>query len=446
MGAHLLRDPGVESAGFAFGRTSKTSDELRLLIREYKPVDPNHVIHADRHSMKIESRALARAMKHADESKQCLVFVHSHPLGYATFSPDDDDNELPLFSSAYTRIGHDGPHASLIFPHGGDPFGRIWASDGHCSDVTRIRVVGGRFLFFDKSRICEGGEFFDRQIRAFGREAQALLRSLHVAVVGAGGTGSATAEQLIRLGVGRLSIYDRQPLEKSNVSRVFGSRASDAGRLKVEILAAWGNAIGVGTKVIPYSEHITCETVAKTLRDVDIVFGCTDDQWGRSILNELAIRYLIPVIDIGVKIPSKEGRILSVSGRVTVLAPGNACLFCRERISPAGIKAESDNAANPAEAAALRREGYAPELEEPDPSVIPFTAAMASLATTELLHRLTGFMGEDRRSTEVIHLFDRSETHTNAVPPSPECKCAQHRLHGIGDTPDFLGMLWSQPT
>lgn len=442
MRSFLLRDENVEQAGFAFARTSTTGTETRLLLREFRAVDPCDVFHSDCISMKINSCALAKASKYADDSKQCLVFVHSHPAGCAEFSPADDVQEPPLFRTAYTRIGGEGPHASLVLPHNGDPIARVWLANAQVVDVSRIRVIGKRFLFFDRTREYESPEFFNRQVRAFGENTQALLASLHIAVVGAGGTGSATIEQLIRLGVGKLSIYDGQYLEKSNVSRVYGSRVRDEGRAKVEILAAWAAEIGLGTEVILHPEHITVESAAKSLRDADIVFGCTDDDWGRAILNDLSFRYLIPVIDMAVKIPSRDGIIHSVCGRVTVLIPGAACLFCRERITPARIKAQSDAARDPVEAEALKREGYAPELEETDPSVIPFTAAMASFATTELIHRLTGFMGSERRSTEIIHFFDRNETRTNAVRPKPGCKCGQSDKIGIGDTRDFLGMLW----
>lgn len=432
----------TEAAGFAFARTSRTEDELRMLVREYQPVDSSYVLHADRVSMTIESTALIKAMKHADETGQCLLFVHSHPNGETVFSDADNGQEPALFKAAYNRNDSMGPHASLVLPRDAPPFARVWKADGQSEDISRIRVVGKAFRFFDKLRTSGSTEFFDRQVRAFGRETQELLASLHVAVVGAGGTGSATVEQLVRLGIGKLSLYDGQALEKSNVSRVFGSRASDHGRKKVKVLAKWAKQIGLGTNVIAHPQHITCEQVAKTLRDADVIFGCTDDQWGRSVLNDLAIRYFIPVIDMGVKIPSDGGVLHSVCGRVTVLAPGNACLFCRGRLSPARIKAESDASGAPDEAAALRKEGYAPELEEPDPSVIPFTTAMASLATAELLHRLTGFMGKDRKSSEVLHFFERNEIRTNAEPQSPQCQCAQTKRQGAGDTADFLGMLW----
>ena len=441
--AHLNDDPNVEGAGFAFGRMSATAAEQRLLVREFRPVAPQYILCRDSHSMKIDSQALAIAMKYANDSDQCLLFTHSHPPGYDTFSTADDAHEPHLFKSAYIRVANPGPHASIVFPSGGNPFARVWLPDGSCANVDRIRVVGDRFLFFDKASTFSSPEFFDRQVRAFGQNTQSLLTSLHIAVVGAGGTGSATVEQLVRLGVGKLSIYDRQKLEKSNVTRVFGSRTCDEGKPKAEILATWGESIGTGSAIVTYAQHITREDVARTLRDADIIFGCTDDEWGRSVLNDISIRYMIPVIDMAVKITSEAGTLHSVCGRVTVLTPGAACLFCRGRISPAKIKAESDHDRSPAEATALRKEGYAPDLEERDPSVVTFTSAIASLATTELLHRLTGFMGAERRSTEVLYFIERGEIRRSATPSSPDCRCMQPQHVGIGDTRDFLGTLWA---
>jgi hypothetical protein len=96
-----------------------------------------------------------------------------------------------------------------------------------------------------------------------------------------------------------------------------------------------------------FQKHITSPETAKALRDCDVIFGCTDDEWGRSILSKLAIDYYIPVLDMGVKIDSMEGSIISVQGRVTTLLPGAACLFCRGRITAEGVRAQVIESCNP---------------------------------------------------------------------------------------------------
>ena len=85
----------------------------------------------------------------------------------------------------------------------------------------------------------------------------------------------------------------------------------------------------------------THESVAAVLANVDLVFGCTDDNAGRLVLSRLSTYYLVPVVDVGVVLSSDvQGLLTGIDGRVTVLSPGNACLVCRDRIDTARASAE----------------------------------------------------------------------------------------------------------
>src|ERR1019366_10751857 len=163
---------------------------------------------------------------------------------------------------------------------------------------------------------------------------------------------------------------------------------------------------------------------------------------GGALLNRLAVYYYVPVFDMGVKIDSNAEVIRSVNGRVTTLAAGSPCLFCRGRISADGVHAESIATVNPAEADRLRQQGYAPELHEPAPAVIPFTTAIAASAVCEMLHRLSGFRGSERLSSEVLHLFDQTRTRTNSGRADPDCFCQDRNFWGRGDVEPFLDSTW----
>src|SRR4029077_5815617 len=128
-------------------------------------------------------------------------------------------------------------------------------------------------------------EYFDRQARAFTSAFQPILRRLHIGIVGVGGTGSAVCEQLIRLGIGRLTLIDNGKFEKSNVNRVYGSSVFDEGIAKVNIAARLAANIGLGTDIVSIEGHLSYQSVARQLVNCDAIFGCTDDEWGRSILN-----------------------------------------------------------------------------------------------------------------------------------------------------------------
>jgi molybdopterin/thiamine biosynthesis adenylyltransferase/proteasome lid subunit RPN8/RPN11 len=436
----IFSEQPAEGAAFLICGISHTEREDRLLVREVVPVEQAHYLVREPQRLSIDSQAYANAAKRAEADGSSVVFVHSHPDGVGEFSPQDDREEPKLMTFLDARVPG-RRHGSLVVASPSDLRGRVWVH-GRWADIVRIRVLGGRFRLHDQvgdTRPLPG--FFDRQVRAFGEDVQRLLRALHVGVVGAGGTGSAVAEQLVRLGVGELTIFDGDTLTATNVTRVYGSTVAATGANKAELARSHVTAIGLGTKVNAIPSHIDQEDVAKRLRDCDIVFGCTDRATPRSLLGALATRYYIPIFDVAVKIDSAEGILRGIFGRVTTLFPGEACLFCRSRITPAAIALE---ALDPVERRARAAERYAPELDENDPAVITFTTAVAAQGVTEMLHRLTGFMGDERRSTEVLLRFHDSLVSRNRQPPDPHCICMRKALWGRGDGRDFLGVVWAK--
>jgi molybdopterin/thiamine biosynthesis adenylyltransferase/proteasome lid subunit RPN8/RPN11 len=440
--AHLF-PPSVlkERAAYLICRTSESSDETRLLVRDVIAVDVHDTLESSAADMSIKSTSFMRAMKIAQMRKSSFVFVHSHPGGLAEFSRQDDTEEKKLFATAYTRIERKGPHASLVMASPDSIKGRIWRGDGSHITLDSIRVIGATFQFFNSGE-TRPAELYDRQVRAFGGGVQSALSNLKIGVVGAGGTGSAVAEQLIRLGVGTLYVFDGDTLDDSNLTRVYGSGHEQVGKKKVRIVEESAKRIGLNTSVIPVDRPITFRSAAELLRNCDVAFGCTDDQWGRSILTRLALYYYIPVFDMGVRIDSEHGLVRSVQGRVTTLMPGNSCLFCRHRLNANAVASESIAATDPAAAAQLRREGYIPEVDTAAPAVISFTTAVASWAVSELLHRLTGFMTDERSSSEVLFLFDQSRVRTNSVPSEAGCFCADQSKIGRGDCDPLLDLTW----
>ncbi|NTU80794.1 MAG: hypothetical protein HGA45_15685 [Chloroflexales bacterium] len=161
------------------------------------------------------------------------------------------------------------------------------------------------------------------------------------------------------------------------------------------------------------------------------------------MLNALALRYLIPLIDLGVKITADAGGIRQVLGRVTVALPGGPCLACLGRIDPAKVREESLPAA---ERDRLRAQGYVEDLDAPDPAVITFTTATSAAAVSELLHRLTGFMGDEPSPVEQLLAFAERRPVTAPRVPALGCQCQRPSVWGSGDTRLFLEMTWPDET
>jgi molybdopterin/thiamine biosynthesis adenylyltransferase len=308
--------------------------------------------------------------------------------------------------------------------------------------IDRVWSVGARFSLVREHSAHKAAihSIFDRNIRAFGGEVQRVLSDLRVAVVGCGGTGSAVAEQIVRLGVRGLIVIDPDELSDSNITRVYGSCPNDVGRPKVDVLADHLQSIAIDVDVVRLNSKITLEPTARALIDADVVFGCTDDNAGRLVLSRLATYLLTPVIDCGVILTSDaSGQLDGIHGRVTVLHPGAACLVCRDRVDLARAASE---ALTPAEHARRVNEGYAPALAGVEPAVVAYTTAVASQAVGELLERLVSY-GPSPVPNEILLRIHEREISTNLAVPLERHYCHPNAGKlGLGITDPFLEQTW----
>lgn len=440
-----LSDPdGLERAAFLFCGRSVESNRVRLLVKRVHQLDPR-LIRSERHSVRIPSIAYVPAIARADRNDESLILVHSHPTGVANFSKADDDADSELFRVANARAPS-GPHASMILIGESEPtlIARTIGLDGEFEEVPAITVVGDKIVLFGKRF---GGDFepepwASRQVAAFGPRVQQILSKLTIGVIGAGGTGSAVIEQLCRLGVGRVLIIDKEPLSESNVTRVHGSGVAQAGSPKTQIARDHARFIGLGTEVEPLQGNLATQQIASKAKECDFLFGCTDDHEGRAILNRVAVYYNLPALDMAVLIDSTDGTIREITGRVTYLRPGTACLLCRGRINADRIAAEATKRTNPDEYEHRRQDGYAPELEMEDPAVVMFTTHIAARALAWFLHLYTGYLGDDFTSTELLDRFHWFETNRNSRQGRADHYCMDANKWGVGDVQPFLGKLW----
>ena len=352
---HLFNNGPNERAAYLYCNVAETEEELRLVAASWEPVVDADVDYSSPTEMTIDARSYRLAMKRADRDRHRLLFLHSHPSGPNRHSPRDDVEENALFRTGYIRIHNAGPHGSVVFAGPTQLSGRLWYADGSVAPISLVRIIGSRFRFISANRIEEDlPAFYERQVRAFGSDIQRLLRSLHIGIVGVGGTGSSVAEQLIRLGVGWLTIADGDRFDDSNVSRVYGSSASDDTIPKVAIASRNAERIGLGTRVEFLDRPIMHESVLRRFVSCDAVFCCVDKELPRSLLNDLSLYYIIPVIDMGTEVDSHNGAIRSVAGRVSTLMPGYACLFCRGVLTEDVVITEATEFASATEATRLR--------------------------------------------------------------------------------------------
>ncbi|HEU5001550.1 MAG TPA: ThiF family adenylyltransferase [Actinomycetota bacterium] len=443
-----------ETAGVILAGLARTEVGLRLLAREVHWVTEGSYEHRTSTSLSILSSGYVRALARAADTQTVPIWLHTHPGADAvpkrsTCDEEVDDNLAETFrirsgSEVYASVvvSPAEQHVSPAEQH--VRFSGMVVDGDQSQPLDRFYRVGPRWSLLaaeDASTGTQVPTMFDRQVRAFGGALQRVLSNLRVAVVGCGGTGSAVAEQLVRLGIRSLLVIDPDEIIESNVTRVYGSTPATIGLPKADVLAHHLRLISPDGDIQPVRRKITDEVAARRLTACDLVFGCTDDNAGRLVLSRLSAYYLVPLIDIGVLISSTDGVLQGIDGRITVVTPGEGCLVCRGRIDTERARAEQ---LEPAERGALQAEGYAPELGVVEPSVVPYTSLVASLAVTEVVERLVGY-GPDPEPGEVLVRFHDRELSTNNRAPNRRHYCnPDDGQLGLGDRSPFLGQTWRE--
>lgn len=422
--------------------------EFRLLGVSIRWVPEGAYLERKSDRLSIASEGYVPALGEAEERGAVAIWLHTHPGMTSVPSPSTYDEEVDRQIKDLFRLRTDSDcYATLIVsprPGGLCFSGRLHIGEEPPVSIDRLWLVGETWRLvrsFDDAASALP-EVFDRNVRAFGADIQATLGDLRIAVVGAGGTGSAVAEQLVRLGVRRLLLIDVDALSASNVTRVYGSLPGDVGRAKVDVLRDHLMAIAPDLACGAERSMITLERTARMLTGCDLVFGCTDDNAGRLVLSRLSTYHLTPVIDMGVLLSSKDGgRLTGIDGRVTVLTPGAACLVCRNRVDLARAATEL---LTPEERKRLESEGYAPALGGREPAVVAFTTSVAAAAVGELLERLIGY-GPTPRPNEILIRWHDREISTNRAEPNRGHYCAHASgKWGAGNAQPFLEQVWPQ--
>jgi molybdopterin/thiamine biosynthesis adenylyltransferase len=445
----VLQTPEVEGAAYVlFGISRIKSDpwdrrsRLRLLSHDVAAIPPEDFQSRGRDHVTWSTQSFVRALRRAKTEDLVVGIVHSHPKGPTEFSEQDQRNEAELLKLARNRNGRDTILVSVVMTASGSLVGQVWLADKHAEPARAVRVIGRRLTLHVRETI-EAKATMTRQSLVLGHRVNAQLRGLRVGVVGCGGTGSATAMLLARLGVGQLVLFDEDIVESSNLNRLHGARQSDADamRPKVDVLSQEIASLGLGVRVVPMRRWIGDTSCRDALKSCDVIFGCTDDHDGRLLLNRLAYFYLIPVIDVGLAIvpdERREGRVRELSGRTTLLAPGGPCLLCRDIVDPIRAREEDLRRRSPEEYERQKREAYVQGDGNPAPAVVTFTTATACMAVDELLDGLSDFRGQGGWSWQRVRRFDLMRDRMPGALARDCSICADSAYWGRGDINPFL--------
>ncbi len=129
-------------------------------------------------------------------------------------------------------------------------------------------------------------------VEEIGKTGQKKIMNCSAAVVGLGGIGCASANLLVRAGVKKLVLIDRDIVDESNLQRQLLFENSDIGKPKA--LAASDSLSRINGKTKLFAEACDLDRNNVNLLNQDIVLDCTDNLETRFLINEYCKNKRIP--------------------------------------------------------------------------------------------------------------------------------------------------------
>ena len=247
----------------------------------------------------------------------------------------------------------------------------------------------------------EHNERYSRQIlfRGIGAEGQKRLSAAHVAVVGCGATGSATASLLSRAGVGAIRIIDRDYVEPSNLQRQSLFQESDARESLPKAIAAARRIAGFNSQIVvePRVADLTPENIDVLLEGVQLILDGTDNFETRYLVNDYSVKAAVPWI--------YAAAVGSYGATLNVIPGTTACLACIFPDSPTGIVETCETAGVLGSAVNL----------------------VASIETTEALKFLVGATETIRRTLLSWDVWTNENAEIQAGKPHVGCRACGDR-------------------
>ena len=143
------------------------------------------------------------------------------------------------------------------------------------------------------------------------------LENKHVAILGLGGLGGYALEYIIRLGVKKITIIDKDKIDNSNLDRQIISKIDNIGKSKVDEALKRIRQITNDIEINSYKEEFNDKNAYDILKNVDIVIDGFDNYKSRELASSVCSKLNIPFI---------YGSIREFYGMVSTIMPNDNTL------------------------------------------------------------------------------------------------------------------------
>jgi len=148
-------------------------------------------------------------------------------------------------------------------------------------------------------------EFNDDELERYARQivlpqvggvGQRRLKAASVAIVGAGGIGSAVIPSLAGVGIGRLTIIDDDIVDRTNLQRQPIFRDDQVGRPKAQLAIDYARALNPHVEAADVQERLSADNAETMLDGHDLVIDGSDNFATRLTVADTLTRLKIPLV------------------------------------------------------------------------------------------------------------------------------------------------------
>ncbi len=125
---------------------------------------------------------------------------------------------------------------------------------------------------------------------------QKKLLDSHVALIGLGGLGCPVAIYLATSGVGKISIFDHDDIDLSNLQRQILFDFNDVGKKKADVVSKKISSVNPSLLVSAFKTKIDENFDTTIIKTADLVIDATDNYKSRTLINKITLKYRIPLI------------------------------------------------------------------------------------------------------------------------------------------------------
>lgn len=381
---YLFSKPG-EHFGFLSANAYPSTKGPVFLVREFLPIR-DELVSVSNEGWEVHTEAILEVVNHAVLNQRALIEVHNHATGIAQFSTIDRDG-LEQFIPYILDSLPGRPYGATVWTLS-DVYGEYFETSARGNPVRSITTVGASFTQLNAG---PGKAVLDprfiRQESWLTSAGQAALGKLRIGIVGLGGTGSLVVQNLAYLGIQDFVLVDGDDAEESNMNRLVTASFADMETPKTILGRRLIRGINPKASVMALRADLRTLPVIALLKEVDVIFGCVDNDGARLVLNELCRAYYIPLFDLGVGLDAEDGKVISAGGRVVSAIPEGPCLHCLGEIDQNEARYLLSSSK---EQEVEHRLGYVEGLDVPAPAVISLNATIASIAVNEFTVFITG--------------------------------------------------------